>query len=239
MTTATQTVREIAQMQPSSVRVFEKFGIEYCCGGRRPLAEACTAKEVDVEKVITALEAASERADAQEKNWTKASLTRLIEHIVSTHHAYCKGELPRLAGLAARVVNRHGGTNPELALIRSKFAELAEELTEHLADEEVLVFPMIANLEQKNRNIMGQTAGQSLTSVGNPIALLIQDHDHAGVLLAEIRSLSRDFTAPGYACSSFRAFYDGLQVFEQDLHRHVHLENNILFPRAIQFESAS
>lgn len=238
MATATQTVRDITQTQPSSIRVFEQFGIEYCCGARRPLAEACAAKEVDVERVIAALKAASETLSAKEKDWAKFPLTQLLDHIVATHHAYCKRELPRLAGLAVRVVNRHGGTNPELALIRSKVAELVEELTEHLADEEIFVFPMIADLERKNRSI-SQKAGQSPTSIGNPIALLIQDHDHAGVLLAEIRSLSRDFTAPGNACSTFRAFYDGLKDFERDLHRHVHLENNILFPLAINLEAAS
>jgi regulator of cell morphogenesis and NO signaling len=238
MTTATQTVREIAQTQPSSIHVFEQFGIEYCCGGGRPLGEACAAKEVDVNRVIAALEAASHSLSAQLKDWRKEALSRLIEHIVVTHHAYCKGELPRLAGLAAKVVNRHGGTNPELALIRSKVAELAEELTEHLADEEVFVFPMIANLEQKSRNL-GRDSGQTSSSVGNPIALLVQDHDRAGVLMAEIRSLSRDFKVPGYACTSFRALYDGLRHFEEDLHRHVHLENNILFPRAIELEAAS
>ena len=238
MTTATQTVREIAQTQPSSIHVFEQFGIEYCCGGGRPLGEACAAKEVDVNRVIAALEAASHSLSAQLKDWRKEALSRLIEHIVVTHHAYCKGELPRLAGLAAKVVNRHGGTNPELALIRSKVAELAEELTEHLADEEVFVFPMIVNLEQRSRSV-GRDSGHTSSSVGNPIALLVQDHDRAGVLMAEIRSLSRDFKVPGYACTSFRALYDGLRHFEEDLHRHVHLENNILFPRAIELEAAS
>lgn len=238
MTSATQTVREIAQTQPSSIHVFEQFGIEYCCGGGRPLGDACAAKEVDVNRVIAALEAASRSLGAQLKDWRKEALSRLVGHIVATHHAYCKGELPRLAGLAAKVLNRHGGTNPELALLRSKVAELAEELTEHLADEEVFVFPMIVSLEQKSRNL-GRDSGQISSSVGNPIALLVQDHDHAGVLLAEIRSLSRDFKVPGYACTSFRALYDGLRRFEEDMHRHVHLENNILFPRAIELEAAS
>lgn len=238
MTTATQTVREIAQTQPSSIHVFEQFGIEYCCGGGRLLGEACAAKKLDVDRVIAALEAASQSLSARLKDWRKEKLSQLIEHIVATHHAYCKGELPRLAGLAARVVNRHGGTNPELALIRSKVAELAEELAEHLADEEIFVFPMVANLEQRNKRLT-LNADQTPSSVGNSIALLIQDHDHAGVLLAEIRSLSRDFTVPGYACTSFRALYDGLRQFEEDLHRHVHLENNILFPRALELDAAS
>src|SRR6185312_695375 len=236
MTAATQTVREIAQTQPTSIRVFEKFGIEYCCGGRKPLAEACAAKDVDVETVIAALEAASHSEDAQVKDWTKESLTNLAKHIVARHHAYCKGELPRLSGLAMKVVKVHGGTNPELALIRAKLADLAEELTEHLSEEEVVVFPLIAKLEAKKARA-GVEAADSCISVGNPLALLIQEHDDAGVLLAEIRSLSSDFNAPAHACTTYHAFFDGLKDFEHDLHRHVHLENNILFPRALELES--
>lgn len=237
MTATTQTVREIAQTQPSSIRVFEQFGIEYCCGGRKPLADACAAKDVDVETVIAALEAASRNENSQVKDWTKETLTHLTEHIVTTHHAYCKGELPRLSGLAAKVVNVHGGTNPELAVIRAKLAELAEELTDHLAEEEVIVFPMIVKLEGKKASD-GAVPAESRTSIGNPLALLIEEHDSAGVLLAEIRSLSRNFIAPEYACTTYHAFFDGLKDFEHDLHRHVHLENNILFPRAIELEVA-
>lgn len=114
--------------------------------------------------------------------------------------------------------------DPELGMIRAKLAQLAEELIDHLAEEEQVVFPMIGKLERN--------AAQSRSSVGNPVALLIQDHENAGVLLAEMRSLSRDYTVPAYACSTYRAFYEGLTDFELDLHRHVHLENNILFPRA-------
>jgi regulator of cell morphogenesis and NO signaling len=237
MTAATQTVREIAQTQPSSIRVFEQFGIEYCCGGRKQLAEACAAKDIDVETVIAALEAASRNGNAEVKDWTKESLANLTEHIVATHHAYCKGELPRLCGLAAKVVNAHGGTNPELAVIRAKLAELAEELTDHLAEEEVAVFPMIVKLEGKKASGCVEPT-ESRTSIGNPLALLIEEHDSAGVLLAEIRSLSRNFIAPEYACTTYHAFFDGLRDFEHDLHRHVHLENNILFPRALGLEAS-
>jgi len=236
MTAATQSVREIAQKQPSSIRVFEQFGIEYCCGGRKPLAEACAAKDVDVETVIAALEAASRGNNTHAKDWSKESLANLTMHIVATHHAYCKEELPRLSGLAAKVANVHGGTNPELGMIRTKLAELAEELTDHLAEEEIVVFPMIAKLEGTKTNA-GAEPAESQTSVGNPVSLLIEEHDNAGVLLAEIRSLSRNFIAPEYACTTYHAFFDGLGEFEHDLHRHVHLENNILFPRAIELES--
>jgi regulator of cell morphogenesis and NO signaling len=237
MATTTQTVREIAQTQPSSIRVFEQFGIEYCCGGGERLIEACAAKDVDVDAVISALEAAARNENPQEKDWTNESLASLMKHIVATHHAYCKNELPRLSGLAMKVVKAHGGTSPELVLIRAKVAELAEELTGHLAEEELRVFPMILKLEAEKVSA-GIESAESRVSVGNPLALLIQEHDHAGVLLAEVRSLSHDFNAPEYACSTYHAFFEGLKEFERDLHRHVHLENNILFPRAIELEAA-
>jgi regulator of cell morphogenesis and NO signaling len=238
MATTTQTVREIAQTQPSSIRVFEQFGIEYCCGGGERLIEACAAKDVDVDAVISALEAVVRNETPQEKDWTKESLASLTMHIVATHHAYCKNELPRLSGLAMKVAKVHGGRNPELALIRAKLAELAEELTEHLAEEEVAVFPMIVKLEAEKERAGVEPAAESRVSVGKPLALLIQEHGHAGVLLAEIPSLSRDFNAPEYACSTYHAFFEGLKEFERDLQRHVHLENNILFPRAIELAAA-
>jgi regulator of cell morphogenesis and NO signaling len=194
-------------------------------------------KEIDVDTVIAALEAAVRGENAPEKDWTKESLAKLTKHIVAIHHAYCKEELPRLSGLAMKVVKVHGGRNPELALIRARLAELAEELTDHLAEEEVVVFPMIVKLETEKVSADVEPA-ESRVSVGNPLALLIQEHDHAGVLLAEIRSLSRDFNAPEYACTIYQAFFEGLKEFERDLHRHVHLENNILFPRAAELEAS-
>jgi regulator of cell morphogenesis and NO signaling len=237
MATTTQTVREIAQTQPSSIRVFEQFGIEYCCGGGERLIEACAAKDVDVDAVISALEAAVRNANPQVKDWTKESLASLTKHIMATHHAYCKDQLPRLSGLAKKVAKVHGGRNPELALIRAKLAELAKELSQHLAEEEVVVFPMIAKLEAEKVSTGVQPA-ESHVSVGNPLAMLIQEHDRAGVLLAEIRSLSRDFNAPEYACTTYHAFFEGLKKFERDLHRHIHLENNMLFPRAVELEAS-
>lgn len=236
MTTATQTIREIAQTQPSSIRVFERFGIEYCCGGRKLLADACAAKEIEVDKVIAALEVASHTESPETKDWAKEPLANLIAHIVATHHAYCKGELGRLSGLAAKVFHRHGGTNPELGAIQSKLAQLADELTDHLAEEEVVVFPMIVELAEESARNGLQPNGRR-TSIGKPLAQLADEHDHAGILLAEIRNLSREFTSPDYACSTYRAFLEGLREFERDLHRHIHLENNILFPRAIEREA--
>src|ERR1700690_2814457 len=140
MTCLAQTVREIALEQPSSIRVFEQFGIDYCCGGRKPLAEACNAGNLEVDTVIDALEAAARKPDPAFDNWAGKSLASLSLHIVTTHHAYVKRELPRLALLAEKVVNRHGASMAELLQIAGKLAQLDEELTQHLAKEEAVLF---------------------------------------------------------------------------------------------------
>ncbi len=237
MPALTQTVREIALEQPSSIRVFEQFGIDYCCGGRKPLTDACAEKNVDYHAVLTALEKAETAEEPTAEDWTKRSLAGLSAYIVATHHEYCKTELPRLAGLAARVVNRHGASRPELPTIQSKLAQLTEELTEHLAKEEIVLFPYISKLERSIAEGSSKPHG-CFGTVAHPVAMMVQEHDAAGMLIAEIRALSGDFKTPEGACPTYHAFYDGLRGFEKDLHQHVHLENNILFPRAIELEAS-
>jgi regulator of cell morphogenesis and NO signaling len=230
MTTTTQTVREIALENPASIRVFEAFGIDYCCGGRKPLAEACAAKNIALDAVITALEngtaSSAPVSDAQ-------SLSALVSHIVNAHHAYVRRELPRLAELASKVVSRHGDTKPELPQIQVKVGQISEELIEHLAKEEVVLFPYITKLERAKNEGTAKPHG-CFGTVASPIAMMTQEHEAAGALLAEIRQLSGDYGA----CPTFHAFYNGLREFEQDLHQHIHLENNILFPRAMAMEAA-
>jgi len=236
MSATTQTVREIALEQPTAIRVFEQFGIDYCCGGRKPLAEACTAGNVEIDAVIAALDAAARTPEQHSQNWAEQSLKSLSTHIVASHHAYVKRELPRLAFLAQKVVNRHGSTHPELPTIAETLVKLDEELTPHLAKEEIVLFPYITSLEQSFSD--GTPKPHScFGTVANPIAMMTQEHDAAGALMAELHGLSGNFTTPPDACPSFHAFYDGLREFEQDLHQHIHLENNILFPRAIELES--
>jgi len=238
MTTTTQTVREIALEQPSAIRVFEKYGIDYCCGGRRPLAEACAAGSIEVEQVIAELERAAQTPVAATTDWALATLGDLSKHIVDTHHAYVKSELPRLAILAQKVVNRHGSTTPELPVIQASLADLDDELTQHLAKEEAVLFPYITLLERA-RTDHGAKPQACFGTVVSPIEMLTQEHDKAGVLLAQIHTLSHSFTTPPEACPTYHAFYDGLRDFEQDLHQHIHLENNILFPRAIRMEASN
>ncbi len=238
MTVTTQTVREIALENPASIRVFEAFGIDYCCGGRKPLAEACEAKNLSVDAVIAALEKGSANGAPATEDWTAQSLGSLAAHIVNTHHAYVRRELPRLAELAAKVVNRHGETKLELPQIQAKVAQISEELIEHLAKEEVVLFPYVTKLERSKQEGTAKPHG-CFGTVANPIAMMTQEHDAAGTLMADIRELSSDYTPPVGACPTFHAFYNGLHEFEQDLHQHIHLENNILFPRALQMEQSA
>jgi len=238
MTNTTQTVREIALQNPASIRVFEQFGIDYCCGGRKPLAEACETNHIAIDELIAALErSASEDAPVAE-DWTGKPLPSLIAHIVNTHHAYVRRALPRLAQLAQKVVNRHGDSRPELPEIQSNLAQLSEELTEHLAKEEAVLFPYIAKLERALEQGTPMPQG-CFGTVANPIAMMTQEHDAAGELLARMRELSGSFTPPAGACPTFHGFYRGMSEFEKDLHQHIHLENNILFPRSLALEAKS
>ena len=238
MATTTQTVRDIATENPDAVRVFEKYGIDYCCGGRVPLAEACATKGLNLDDVIASLDAATAPSVPEEKDWTKESLARLAQYIVDTHHAYVNREVPRLNELAGKVVSRHGDTRQELAVIQSKLAELGEELIEHQGKEEVVLFPYIGKLERYASG-GGAKPRSCFGAIDHPIKMMTRDHDYAGNLMTEIRGLSRDYTPPEGACPTFRAFYAGLRDFEQDLHRHIHLENNVLFPRAIALEASA
>jgi len=236
MTTTTitdQTVGEIVSQTPSSIRVFESLGIDYCCGGKRTLSEACARSGVATESVLAQIEKAvtDSHPSADQKRWVAAPLTDIIAEIVNRHHAFVRRELPRLNALAAKVSSRHGETHPELAEIEQSFAALADELSMHLMKEERILFPYIAALEAE-----GTRPAACFGSVASPIANMVAEHDDAGALLAKMRELSNGYQLPDEACNSYRALYLGLEEFERDLHQHIHLENNILFPRAIELE---
>ena len=237
MTNLTQTVREIALDQPQSIRVFEQFGIDYCCGGRKPLAEACADRQLAVDEVVAALESAANSAAPLPVDWSQATLGVLIEHIVATHHAYVKRELPRLAELAQKVVKRHGETQAHLLAMQSLLVLLDDELIHHLGKEEHVLFPYIAKLE--GALLAGGPHPEAcFGTIEHPIAMMTSEHEAAGTMLAELRRLSDNYATPVGACPTYHAYYDGLKEFEQDLHQHIHLENNILFPRAIAMEGA-
>ncbi len=234
---AARTVRELAIEIPDATRTFEKLGIDYCCGGSRSLNDACRHAHVPVGDVLSALEQSS-NFKTTANDLGSGTLGQLIEYIVGTHHAYVKQELPRLQQLLKKVVSVHGGTHPELAKIQQVFHGLSSELSSHMMKEEQILFPYIMALENAVSN--GRPKPRSaFGTVSNPVHMMELEHDSAGAALKEIANLSSNYEPPEGACFSYRTLYTALKEFETDLHQHIHLENNILFPRAIALESGA
>ncbi len=232
------TVAEIAANSLEAVRVFERLGIDYCCGGKRPLADACSEKGYDTAAVEREIEAAIAGSGEAVEDWNTAPLRSLIDHIVGRHHEYLRRELPPLAARVNKVYNvynqRYG---PTLTGLPEVFSALQAELEMHTRKEEMILFPAIISAEK------AVSAGASLPptpfgTVANPIRMMEAEHDSAGGALARIREITNEYSIPDYACVTYKAMISGLKELEQDLHIHIHLENNILFPRAIKLEAA-
>jgi regulator of cell morphogenesis and NO signaling len=235
--TIEKTVREWALESPSATRVFEKLGIDYCCGGTRPLGEACRAANVKIDEVLESLRIADRTALAarEERDWQTEPIAALIAHLKQTHHAYTRQEITRLGPLFDKVCSVHGKNHPELLQIRETFQGLAEELSTHLMKEEMVLFPHIVRMEA------AAAANQPLArapfgSVQNPVSMMEHEHDSAGNALRAMSKASNGYSVPANACVSYQTLYKALAEFEADLHRHIHLENNILFPRAVAME---
>ncbi len=233
MTLNQQTIREIAVTNPAAVRVFESFGIDYCCGGGKSLEEACAQQGVPIEKVLESLAAPQPAAAGDADQWQDATLTALIAHIVGKHHGFVRRETPRLLALLQKVQETHGASHRELQPIEEAFDALARELEVHMFKEEKILFPYVQRLEA------GSATRPPFGTVANPIRMMVAEHDSAGELLKRIRSASGNFVTPHDVCPTYEVLYRGLEEFERDLHRHVHLENNILFPRAVKLEGKS
>lgn len=237
--TANRTVRELATEIPNATRTFEKLGIDYCCGGSKSLSDACIHARVPVETVLEALEQGGVKANEPAiQDFTMAPLTDLVEHIITTHHSYVKQELPRLSQLLHKVVSVHGKRRPELLLIQKAFHGMAEELSSHLMKEEHVLFPYIVAMEDAIDHAKPKSR-PAFGTVGNPVHMMELEHDAAGDALKEISRLTSNYTPPEDACFSYKTLYTALKEFEADLHQHIHLENNILFPRAIAVENGA
>lgn len=235
-----KTVAEIALERPNSAAVFEKLGIDYCCGGRKPLAVACQEAGIDVNQVAELLEdgAGKDKSENEAGDWSERSLASLVSHIVEKHHAFCRKEGLRLRTLLEKVVSKHGGRHPELSRVNEIFDALSDELSMHMMKEEQMLFPYIIRLEDAAAHKSAPPRAPFGT-VQNPVRMMVQEHDDAGHLIKEIQSLTGNFTPPEDACTSFKALYQGLEAFQADLHQHIHLENNLLFPRAIALEEVA
>lgn len=213
--------------------MFEALGIDYCCGGGVPLAEACAGAGLDLDVVLAELERREAGQTGDEAGLTSMVMGELVDHIVETHHAYLKEELPRLSFLVDKVANVHGGAHPELIELRGVFEALRAELEEHTAKEERMLFPACKELEGAE-----ETPKFRFGTVKNPIAAMMREHVDAGDGLSRVRELTREYAVPEGACNTYRAMLDGLAELECDTHYHVFKENSILFPKAAATEAA-
>lgn len=230
----TKTVADLVTENIKAAHVFKKYGIDFCCGGGMSIklaAQKANINYLNLEKeLITLKKSASETDDFN--SWEPEFLT---DHIVNVHHSYVEEKIPLIVQYASKVVQVHGKDYPELIQIQRLFAEVAIELGGHMKKEELILFPFIMKMANaKREGTILETP--NFDKVNNPIKLMIEDHEEAGVVFKKIRALSNRFTPPAGACYTYRAFYAALEEFEQDLHQHVHLENNILFPKAIALE---
>jgi regulator of cell morphogenesis and NO signaling len=233
-------VREVVVDHPAARRVLERFGIDYCCGGEKPLGAAAAEVGADMDELLTAMRQAeqSPQGAPAEPDWRAMSMTEMANHIERQHHTFMRRELPRLEDLLARVRQAHQEAHGQmLGELTRVFSALRAELEMHLLKEEQVLFPYLRQIEHYAEH-GGQRPEIHCITVLNPITQMRHEHENAGAALEEMHALTGDFALPPDACQSFRALYEGLQEMEADLHQHIHLENNILFPRAIELETA-
>jgi regulator of cell morphogenesis and NO signaling len=236
----TKTVRDLVIENPAVARVFEKFQIDYCCGGQLSLAEACRRSGVKLDEVLQAAEKATineTRSDLPEMDFNEMSLTALTDYIVRKHHKFTREQSEKISVLLEKVCSIHGKNHAELFDIQKVFSTLRLEVEKHMLKEERMLFPYISLMESLI-NFGHAVPPAPFGSTKNPIRVMITEHDAAGEHLLEIRRLSNHFVVPDDACVTYRTLYRELEAFEKDLHWHTHLENNILFPKAIEMEAS-
>ncbi|MEI6106595.1 MAG: iron-sulfur cluster repair di-iron protein [Opitutae bacterium] len=223
------TIGALVAARPLLARSFQKLAMDYCCGGKQTLAAACARRGLDVAATIAQLESAdlALAAGPAEVNAAAMGLAELADHIVTTHHAYLKAELPRLTEMADRVSTKHGWRDHRLPEVAAAVATLAGEMLNHMQKEEHILFPAVRAIAA------GTEAGRCGGDLSGPIRQMEAEHESAGQLTAKLRELTDDFTPNAEACNTHRALLAGLAEFESDLHRHVHKENNVLFPRTL------
>jgi regulator of cell morphogenesis and NO signaling len=227
--TSTSTVADIATTDPATIRVFQRLQIDFCCGGKVPLADVCRDRGLDPATVLAELHAAGQSAEDR-IDWRVRPLVDLVIWIQSRFHEPLRDELPRLSKMLAKVIARHGDRLPDtLRALRSTFDQLQTELLEHMAKEDAVLFPAIVALESGAAAHRGPASWEWLQQ---PIAVMEQEHENAGADIDRMRRVTRNYTPPEWACPTFLGLYHGLHQLEQDMHEHVHLENHILFPRA-------
>jgi len=237
MPTATQSVREIVATQPSAAKVFHRFDIDLCSLGDKSLDGACAELQLSVDQVLEKLaDAETQERGGPPADPTSLSICRLIQHIVRVHHQNVRQELPRLVEMAGKLAAKRSDRAPELKHVEELLEKLCAEMFAHIQKEELVLFPFIAQMDQ-DAIVAYPPAHACFRSVSHPIFMMKQEHESANRVMSELRSMTQGFQPPDWACATHVALFAGLGDFEADLKQHVHLENDVLFPRAIQLET--
>jgi regulator of cell morphogenesis and NO signaling len=232
----TSKIGEIVAEDYRAAEVFRRYGIDFCCGGKKTLQQVCESKNIAVEEVVQALaDPLPETASGQALDFNHWDLDLLSDYIVKVHHRYVREKLPQIEEYSKKVALAHGPAYPETKEIALLVQSLMEEMTQHMRKEELILFPYIKALVETL--LTGKPAvPPPFGTVKNPIRVMEAEHDAAGDIMKNIRMLSKDYALPSGACNTYRVLYALLEEFERDLHQHVHLENNILFPKAARLE---
>jgi len=230
-----RTVGELAAEVPASIRIFEAWKIDYCCGGRTPLTDACAAIGKTVDTFIAELSRAAAVPDASARDWTKDSLSSMSAQIVAMYHDYTREELQTVIPIAEKVLSVHGERRPELAEVVTLVRDLAGDMIPHMLKEEQVLFPYVSQLEVA---IAGNRPAPTpfFGTVRNPVRMMMVEHDRVGELLASLRGVTDEYSLPDGACFSYRELYRRLEELEVRTHEHIHIENNLYFPRAVAME---
>lgn len=234
-TIAQRTIGEIVADDYRTAQVFKSHGLDFCCGGGRTVAKACEKKGVDLDTITRELTMLGERKSGSADNYKDWSPDFLIDYIINNHHNYVRSKLPEIRIYAQKVAKVHGRTHPENIEIFKLFEALSAELIEHLKKEEEILFPYVKSLVVAEKSGTERKIPHFKTAA-NPIGMMEAEHEEAGDGMEKIKELSNNFTPPEDACATYRVLYANLKEFQEDLHKHVHLENNILFPKALELE---
>ena len=225
-----QTLASIVTEHHQTVPVLEKYNLDFCCKGKRTLAEACTEKGLSIEEILKELEASSTNEKNNSMPFTEMSSEQLIGYILIHHHFYLKQSMPIIADHLTKVATKHGDRFPNMVAVLELFLHLKNEMTLHMQKEETILFPRIKEVESFYH--FKQKKNLPTNYINGPVGVMENEHDEAGEIMYKIRQLTSSYTIPEGACTTFTVVLAELKEFEEDLHRHVHLENNILFPLA-------
>ena len=232
--TKEDSIGELVAKDLRKAEVFKKFNIDFCCGGKKTLSQVCNDKQINIKDIESEFEKLDSTSESVSQNYNEWSLDFLVDFIINTHHKYVKNSLPILLEYTAKVAKVHGKEHLEVVAIYDLFKEASDELNLHIMKEETILFPYIKQLVNEKNSV---NEGCSFGTVKNPIRMMEHEHDVVGNIFKTIRELSNDYTPPEDACTTYKLSYKKLEEFENDLHQHIHLENNILFPKSIKLES--